>query len=265
MNYKDELQNIDNPNKAYLLGLFYADGNIGNNTSDVRLYLKDSNLIIKLYNKFRFFNIYETNKGFVGIHLCTSRLKNHFVLHGCLPQKSSLNKDNIEIPFYNNLTKHFIRGYFDGDGGCSLTKYKNKIQKRVYIYSASYDFLIEIQNILLNNNIRTTIGKNQEIFILTIRTCSYKHFYNYMYSDSELFLERKKEKFKEILQTNFFIQKNAPNCKFCNSNNTVFNGNYSYKGIIKPRILCKNCNKNFVITAPVFSNNNSGEDELLED
>ena len=67
------------------------------------------------------------------------------------------------------------------------------------------------------------------------------------------------------LEFTYFIQKEAPQCKFCNSNNTVFNGNYTYKGVIKPRVLCKDCNNNFIIqSAPNNSNIISGEDELLE-
>lgn len=252
MEYNKELQFIDNHNKAYLLGLFYADGNVGKNSSDTKLYLKDKELILKLKEEFNFFNVYEQNN-LLGIHKCVKSLKEDFILHGCLPDKSNANKDNIKIPFNNSFTSSFIRGYFDGDGGCSLTL-STKIQKRVYIYSASINFLKEIKEVLLSNSIETAIIKNRNIFMLMIRTKSYRNFYNYIYQNSEIYLERKKNKMEELLLTTIFIQKEAPICKFCNSNNTVFNGNYSYKGILKPRTLCKDCKRNFTTTAPLVSN-----------
>lgn len=50
-----------------------------------------------------------------------------------------------------------------------------------------------------------------------------------------------------------------------NSIKTVFDGYYTYKNVKSPRILCRNCNKHHVIkSAPISSNTNSGEDELLE-
>lgn len=266
MKYNNELQIIDNQNKSYLLGLFYADGNISKNQHHSKLYLKDKELIDKLKLEFPFFNSYSRDNSLFGIQSGKKEVRNHFILNGCLPDKSISNKNNLVLPFRNELTKHFIRGYFDGDGGCTLTYSGNKVQKRVYLYSASYNFLIEIKDYLYCYKIQCSISKSNDIYKLTILSNSYKKFYDFIYNDSIIFMNRKKELFNNILNTKFFIQKEAPQCKFCNSNNTVFNGNYTYKGIIKPRILCKDCNNNFIIqSAPDSSNIISGEDELLED
>lgn len=49
--------------------------------------------------------------------------------------------------------------------------------------------------------------------------------------------------------------------KFCGSTNTVCDG-YNYYKVKRQRYLCKECKKHF--TAPINSNVNSGEGELLE-
>lgn len=48
--YNRELQSIDTQEKAYLLGLFYADGNVGINQTQCRIELKleDKELIFHL-------------------------------------------------------------------------------------------------------------------------------------------------------------------------------------------------------------------------
>lgn len=265
MIYNNELQTIDNQNKAYLLGLFYADGNISKNQHHTKLYLKDKELIDKLKLEYPFFNYYSRENSLFGIQSGKKEVRNHFILNGCLPDKSVSNKENLKLPFRNEFTNHFIRGYFDGDGGCTLTNSGNKVQKRVYLYSASYDFLIEIKDYLYCFKIKCSITKTNSIYKLTILSDSYIKFYDFIYRDSIIYMNRKKELFSKLLDTKFFIQKEAPECKFCNSRNTVYNGNYTYKGVIKPRILCKDCNNNFIIqSAPCSSNITSGEDELLE-
>ena len=58
--YNRELQVINTQEKAYLLGLFYADGNVGLNQSQCRIEvsLKDKDLIFHLKELFPFFYIH---------------------------------------------------------------------------------------------------------------------------------------------------------------------------------------------------------------
>jgi hypothetical protein len=264
MKYHRELQNINTEEKAYLLGLFYSDGNVSKNQHHSRLTLKDEILIKTLHEKFTFFNFYKIRNIYYELHSGINLVRKDLIDNGCLPDKSYSNKNNIKIPNVGNLINHFIRGYFDGDGGCTLRKPKNKVQKRVYIYSASLNLLKEIDKILVNYNIKCSITRTSNtVYKLTILVNSYKLFYDFIYKNATIFMFRKEKLFNEILKTKFFVQKGAPNCKFCDSQNTVFNGNNYYKNNIRPRVLCKDCKRNF-ITAPVNSNINSGVDELLE-
>ena len=64
-------------------------------------------------------------------------------------------------------------------------------------------------------------------------------------------MKRKKSKFDSILETKFFVQKVAPECKFCGSSNTICDG-YNYYKVRRQRYLCKDCKKHF--SAPLGSN-----------
>jgi intein/homing endonuclease len=259
--YKNELQIIDSKEKAYLLGLFYSDGSLGNNIKQSRITLKnvDRDIIIFLHNKFHFFNLYENpKKNQIELNSCKKEVYFDLLNNGCYPRKSFENKNLLRLPQINELIPHFIRGYFDGDGGCSLSISKKKIQKRVYIYSVSKLFLEETSNYLIqkgiNNTITKTISNSSTIMVykLSINTNSYERFYNFLYNDcGEFFIKRKQDLYLEILNTNFFIKKDNIPCVFCNSINTVCDGFSKYK-IQKQRYLCKNCNRHF--TAPLLSN-----------
>ena len=272
--YNRELQIIDTQEKAYLLGLFYADGNIGENETQCRITLKeeDYNLIFHLKSIFPFFYIHKYEyRHTIELGNYNKKLKEDLILNGCLPRKSTCNRNMLHIPSISDtLIRHFIRGYYDGNGGCTVSNLESikKTQKRVYIYSASYYLLKEIQEILNKNNIKTNNLPNVDtsdkikVYKLTIRTASYKDFYNFIYNDCTVVLTRKITKLKFIIDnTNFFTKKVSPPCIFCHSHHTVCDGTY-YKVNLQ-RYLCRNCNK--IFTAPLNSNIQSGEGELLED
>lgn len=123
--------------------------------------------------------------------------------NGCMNKKSRI----IKFPYFlsEELRKHFIRGYFDGDGCVYTSEYK----KSVSIVSGSFDML---------NSLKIEITKNTDTKEPTINDHrNYKtpgnfgyinwygiesiaKIYNYFYKDSTVFLDRKKEKFEEILK-----------------------------------------------------------------
>ena len=256
--YNRELQVIDTQEKAYLLGLFYADGNVGLNQNQCRIELSinDKDLILHLKDLFPFFYIHYNQSTKIELGNYEKNLKLDLINNGCLPRKSFENKDNLHLPNINeSLIPHFIRGYFDGDGGCTLNTSKSKVQKRVYIYSASYSLLYEFEfymkkvGIKFNNIVKS--GKNIPIYKLVPSTISYKDYFNFLYKDATIYLQRKKNKFEDILRTNFFIQKDSLPCKFCGSLNTICNG-YNYYKVKRQNYLCKDCKRHF--TAPLNSN-----------
>lgn len=232
---------IDNQDKAYLLGLFYSDGSVSVKKPQCRIQLKieDKSLIFHLQELFPFFHIYYDKNEKIILGVQNKNLKTDLINNGCYERKSFENRFKLSMPNINsNLIRHFIRGYYDGDGGCTLSTSGKKVQKRVYIYSASKAFLLEIKEILEYNNINcsfseTTHNRMISMYKLSISTMSYELFYNYLYSDSNLYMQRKKDLFDEILNTNLFVPILTPKCIYCNSDNVVGNGVYKYKNTKK--------------------------------
>ena len=267
--YNNEFQVIDSQEKAYILGLMYADGCVTSThrksggiiySSSITLDNKDLKLLQSIREVIPSFKEYSFNNG------RSTEIKSHYkecyndlVNKGCLPRKSYENRFSLHIPSIDySLIRHFIRGYFDGDGGCTLSYSNGKTQKRVYIYSVSPQLLAEFKNYLENLGVECTMdnGHNKGIlcYKLSIRTNSYQKFYSFLYNDAHLKMERKYLKFTEILNTKFFTPKETTPCKFCGSIHTVCDGYDTYK-FVRQRYLCKDCNKHF--SASVRSNSNS--------
>lgn len=254
INYKREFKYIDSKEKAYLLGFLYADGFVCKNTNTVLLQLhdKDECILKKLHELFPFFSLLKENtRNKMSLRKTNLNLKLDILNLGVFPLKSTLTKNLLHIPKINNTyIKYFILGYYDGNGGCTLSLSSGVVQKRVYIYSASITLINEIKSSLINSGIKCKVKEQitdhfDLMFKLEISTSSYFDFYKYLYEESEFFLERKKDKFDKILQTNFFIPKETKTCPKCGNENTVCNGNYKYKNTSKQRYLCRKCNINF--------------------
>lgn len=208
-NYFD---NIDTPNKAYILGFLYADGYNNPITKSMVLDLKDidKEILEKISKElgntrplYFYTSINKTDKK--ERHNCRLTISNKHIHEqllklGVIPNKTFILSFPDFIP--DNLMSHFIRGYFDGDGCFS---YSNKTN-RSYITICSSDifceelasFLKEKENITLHvNNIS---NKNEKTKIA--RTSSKKeiiNFLKYIYRDSDLKLERKYKKAIEFL------------------------------------------------------------------
>ena len=268
MKYNNELQIIDNPEKAYLLGLFYSDGYVcsTNNNCGITLHEQDILLLEKLIDLFPFFKIRKSHKCAYKIDCTSKDLKKDLIKNGVLPLKSSINKEGLSIKkiLNENLFSHFIRGFFDGDGSV----YKQKLFNiKIEIGCTSFSFISELVKILYDNKINVNLrcsflGAGLRTFdYYKLYTSSYKTsklFSNFIYNESTIHLERK---FNLLNLEVRYEEKERLQCPICNSYNTFYQGFRNYK----TRIKCKDCNKGSTIkTAPNSSNTISGEDELLE-
>jgi len=266
MKYNNELQNINTQEKAYVLGLFYSDGYVCsiNNNCGITLHNNDKELLLSLVKLFPFFKLRESHKSALKIECTNKQLKIDLLNNGVYTQKSSLNKDNLEIPnLSKELYSHFIRGYFDGDGSVYSQKLFNI---KIEIGGTSFKLITGIIKHLYDNGINVNMSCSfkgsglRTMDYYKLYTSSYKQsklFADYIYQNSNLHLNRKYDKLNikvEYESTKRII------CPLCNSNSTVFSGSRNNK----IRIKCKNCNKGSSITAPDNSNIISGEDELLE-
>jgi hypothetical protein len=117
---------IDTEEKAYCLGLLCADGAINPKSGTVELSLAEHDLDIVCQFKRAIGytgGIRPRKRGGLNsqvqhrIALCSKSLCNSLAKAGCGPRKSHTLEFTKAVPRW--LQRHFIRGYFDGDGGVS--------------------------------------------------------------------------------------------------------------------------------------------------
>lgn len=199
--------NIDSEIKAYWLGFLFADGYIRERKSGFSLELKlsykdkkhielfretinSNHRIIDGFNKVKY-------KGGISksrmLHLAiySSILVNSIKTKGIHSRKTfTITKPDIS----KKLIPHFIRGYFDGDGSFSFNPDKSKYTTNFACASEEFrNFLI---NELLVNGINVKWYGGIKLHIQS--KMDNLKFYDYVYQNATIFLERKKEKYEEF-------------------------------------------------------------------
>lgn len=198
---------IDTEEKAYWLGFLFADGNVASNRNRIELGLKEDDLEhIEKFKKFtkssNTIHHKESSHSY-RISLGSKHMKEQLILKGCVPNKSLVLQypdENIVSP---SLTKHFIRGYFDGDGFLGIAEYFNfredsvSLHPRVAILGTK-EFIskfVSNSNILYDSN---RIRKQKNIFCYTFTEKEAYQFLDFIYSEATVFLNRKYEKYLTI-------------------------------------------------------------------
>lgn len=204
---------INTENKAYLLGLIYADGFVGDsyyNNISIGLNISDKNMVDFITSEIVVFgltpriskdkNLYVLN--FSDKHMATT-LRDKFQMSN----NKSLELKTILKYVPNNLKSHTLRGYFDGDGAVfnrytqsTFKKLDGNISKYSYEYKGisiccTPSVAIEIQNFLGMGHIITTKNSNFVVYYNIYNQKEIKSFYKTLYCDSNIYLKRKKDKF----------------------------------------------------------------------
>lgn len=130
-------EDINSEEKAYWFGFIMADGCIITNHSKLRLQIKLSSKDKTHLEKFNEsiegnypIQTYKNQGGFSNTDSFNSRITiryhdmcHHLIDHGCVQNKSLI----LTFPnLQEDLVRHFIRGYFDGDGSIFINNYKNR-------------------------------------------------------------------------------------------------------------------------------------------
>lgn len=202
---------INTEEKAYWLGFLYADGclhcgtrkemykkqyfaNIGLSSS-----IKDEEHLQKFSNIFN----RQLNKRINGGHsVCYVSLHNENICYALY----LLKLHDRDLKFIKNLLsedmlRHFVRGFFDGDGSVALNGKKGtNIQLQVHFACYSYEFARDLEEIIVDK-----VGlKRTTIYKVNHANCWYVHhggnnnlqrFYIWLYNGSSIFLKRKKQIF----------------------------------------------------------------------
>ena len=204
---------IDTENKAYWLGYLMADGCITKNSKENKRYTrvslnskyddkahldkfcKDIGFegsvgISEKYHKSKGFSFIISEVKINSVELCED-----LMFLGVVPNKTG--KESLPSCIDNNLKKHFIRGFFDGDG--SITK-----KGYFRIGTCSKKILEDISGYIFDNT-------GQELKIYSTDRYSRDFFYfdsgskkrnkiilDFLYKDSIIRLDRKYERYLEL-------------------------------------------------------------------
>lgn len=205
----DFFENIDTEEKAYWLGFMFADGyiiNHDNKRGEDRFGLTLSEDSLDSLQKFKQ-SIKATNPIYkeellVGQNrytiVCTSqKTVNDLIDKGCVKQKSLILEPPKKVPDF--LMRHFLRGFFDGDGGVSSYTKPNGHKNFILTYTSTEPMIKWIQEYFQMGQIRKEprhektwswqLGGNKQVL----------KFYHCLYDDSTIWMDRKYNKFQELV------------------------------------------------------------------
>lgn len=186
---------IDSEAKAYFLGLMYSDGSV--NKEQFYIKLKDEDIIQKFREELKSSaSIRRIESPFSAYILTISskQLCNQLIKWGCVPNKTRV----IQVPkLREDLYRHFIRGFFDGDGCLHLD---DKIYHCKFdITCASLQFLEQLRPIITKHaKTNGHLGKETkyEVWHLNYGGHQVKDILDWLYKDSHFYLQRKYNKYQ---------------------------------------------------------------------
>ena len=190
---------INTQNKAYLLGLLYADGCVASESNAISLVSNDVELLEFFKSQIKCNKSFYKNpqhKNALLFSFASPQMKADLIKLGCIPRKSL----KVEFPPKNlledSLIPHFLRGNFDGDGSIL----KSNGQTQCYFLCGTIEFAESIKEFLNKNNIRTNkIQRNVKIFRLRITAKGeILKLKRLLYKNSIFKLQRKFERFCSI-------------------------------------------------------------------
>ena len=212
---------IDTPNKAYILGLLYADGynSVDKWTIRIQLQYTDKEILelikkeLKLEKPLKFVKCSNkvASNGFISKDMYSLEF---YSKHMCktLERLGMVQNKSLVLEFPDFLDKdlysHFIRGYYDGDGSlCNHFTKKGWFQSLLTITSTNnfctrcLDIIREYSGIS-GGGIYDSSGHNGITKVLSISgTNQTKAVLDWLYTDAELFLRRKYDLYIDFITT----------------------------------------------------------------
>lgn len=200
--------NSYNEESCYWAGFLAADGNVDRkgrirlmlNYDDIlhlekfKTYLKSTHKVSSNTSTYNRCSFEFTNK-----QMCNALTDNFNIV----PEKSLV----LQFPslISGDMIKHFIRGYFDGDGSvCESFSNKNSITATLYatFVGGSYDFIQHIFTYF--SNTLGTVGHLQDFgtgkkWQIKYNTNDAKLVLSYMYENSKIYLDRKYSLYNRIV------------------------------------------------------------------
>lgn len=224
---------LDTPNKAYVLGLFYADGcNYENGKVKIDLMIDDLELLEKLKAFFKYSGTIKQYppiikvidgsayncKGSCRLMFTSKKISQNLTKYGCTPNKTYTLLFPREDIISDDVMHHFIRGYFDGDGGISYwIDNLNTGHKKFQInFCGTTDIINNIARILGekfnccpsivdrfkdrdNNNLQFSVCGNRVV----------DRILDWLYQDADIYMQRKYNKRLELKEEISRVESNT--------------------------------------------------------
>lgn len=209
---------IDSKEKAYVLGLFFADGYNSEKEGKIKITLleQDKDILEKAKK------VFETNRPLkikqgtlikgtqykgnptATLMISNKHLSETFAKLGVVSNKTF----SLTFPRWlkEEYIKDFIRGYFDGDG--SIAKNKNKVRATII---STEDFCWGIKNYLDSININSKIYNCKSQYVIEIiqkEQC--KKFFDHIYSDSTIHGDRKYNRYYKFYYGDGIVESYTP-------------------------------------------------------
>ena len=205
-------QEIDEEAKAYFLGLLISDGNVfkdntGRQASiSITLDLKDEYMLEKFKEVLQAnTSVGHDGRGCGQIAVRSNIMAEDLAKYGVVPRKSY----NTYLPLISKeMMPHLIRGIFDGDGSIMAKPNPSNDGHNRFLHSISFcgthQLMEDISNYILENlGIKTAVYdyKDRNLSELKIQNIdNIAKFGYWIYRNSTIFLNRKKDIFNDFLK-----------------------------------------------------------------
>lgn len=206
--YKWDASTVETEEQAYSLGFLTADGYNTGLQVGLKVKASDLDILKKIKNCFSESIQIQTEKNSKSFVISSMVICENLRKLGIIKNKSHNEK---AIPVLKpELVRHFIRGYFDGDGTVFICKARKNRFLKCNICSSTSMILYQIQDILSQNSIQCTVNKEDrkgkiynicgkyrseaamDMYRLFIRRkSSIEKLFHYLYDGATIYLERK--------------------------------------------------------------------------
>lgn len=212
---EDYFDSIDTEQKAYILGLLLADGSIYKNKLTLSLSGEDGYMVDRVGSIISVggYSIYEYKpKNSINtarrLTVCNKNICESLNKYALWKNKS-LNL-NAPVNIFEPYIRHFVRGYFDGDGHINYWMYKQSKKKEKGAGGMKYNFSITstfafcewIMMIFQSMGVNSCIisNKGNSHTLLVSGGIQVQKVLDYMYKNATIYLERKHKKYLEITE-----------------------------------------------------------------
>ncbi|MBO7693633.1 MAG: hypothetical protein J6T10_13520 [Methanobrevibacter sp.] len=211
---EDFFEKIDTEEKAYWLGFMFADGYIINNENKygqdqfgISVAEDSADVIEKFKKSLAATNpiLYDNNGNRFGkqsLHklvLCSQKTVNDLIDKGCFKQKTLILEPPKHVP--ENLIRHFLRGFFDGDGAlCRCPKKDSSYISFKVSFTTTKPVAEWIYNIVKMGTINKEERREYTWYWKLDGNQQVIKFYHYLYDNATIWMDRKYNKFQELLE-----------------------------------------------------------------